>query len=167
MQTTQANETPTASNETGNIIRLLQLHGIKTDKRGYITRAATTLPAMKKPFTVPTLARKAEVPRSKGYPTIKQLQKLCLVRPVPKIERPPDWQEYTRSMRKRFNKINGLPMRGIEPQRYIYTPEEALWHLREMISHKIKQVDSDALKRIQEITSTYKAIEEGLSSHRL
>ena len=167
MQTTQQNsEIPSSPNETQHILKLLELHGIKTDQRSYITRAATILPSMGSAFTVPALARKSRIPRSKGYPTINQLKRLCLVKPVPKVERPPDWKEYTRSMRKRFNQRHGLPKRGIEPQRYTYTPNEALWHLKEEISSRIRQVDRDALRRINEITGTYKSIETCLSSHQ-
>jgi hypothetical protein len=146
---------------------LLQIHGVKTTNKSYITRAAKALPALIKPFTVPTMARKAGIPRSKGYPTIKELEHLRLVRPVPKIERPPDWDEYTRSMRRRYNKKHGLPQRGIEPQRYTYTPNIALKHLRETISRKIQSVDQKALREISELTHRYKSIEDALSSHQL
>jgi len=164
MQTTQ--ETPNTPPAPPQITKLLTLHGIKTSKRSYITRAAKALPTLTKPFTVPVLARRAGIPRSKGYPTIKQLQKLRLVKPVQKTLRPPDWNEYTRSMRKRFNRQHGLPTRGIEPQRYQYTPREALLYLRETISKQIQQVDQHALNRITTLTQEYSVIEDALSSHQ-
>ena len=165
MQTTQ--ETfETEPQEQQHIIKLLELQGIKTNKRSYITKAAQALPTLKPTFTVPTLAKKAGIPRSKGYPTIRQLEELRLVSKVPKIKRPPDWNEYTRSMRKRYNHEHGLPRRGIEPQRYQYTPGEALLYLRVEISKKIYRVDQGAIKRIQLIRSQYGLVANGLASHQ-
>ncbi|MCW4012723.1 MAG: hypothetical protein NWF07_06995, partial [Candidatus Bathyarchaeota archaeon] len=90
MQTTQ--ETPqTPPPAPPQITKLLTLHGVKTSKRSYITRTARALPSLTKPFTVPVLARRAGIPRSKGYTAIKQLEKLRLVKPVQKTLRPPDW----------------------------------------------------------------------------
>ena len=163
MQTMQINQT--APDSTKHIIRLLELHGVKIDQRSYTTKATAILPTMNPAFTVPALARRAGIPRSKGYPTIKELQKLHLVKPVDKMQRPEDWADYTRSMRKRFNRQNGLPMRGVEPQRYTYTPLEALRFLRVEISDQIHMVDQLALNQIKKITTEYAAIERGLSSH--
>ena len=165
MQTTQ--ETPQTPPNTIQITQLLRLHGVKTTHRSYITRAAKALPTLHTPFTVPTLARRAGIPRSKGYPTIKTLEKLHLVKPVPKTKRPTDWDEYTRSMRRRFNKTHGLPLRGVEPQKYAYSPVDALVYLRKTISRQIQCVDQEALHQIAELTHRYKTIEDALASHPL
>ena len=165
MQTTQQ-PTETEARDQEHIIKLLELQGIKPNPRSYITKAAKALPTLTNNFTVPTLAKKAGIPRSKGYPTIKLLEELHLVTRVSKVKRPPDWGEYTRSMRKRFNYEHGLPRRGIEPQRYRYTPVEALLFLRMEINRKIRREDQRALQRINAIRSQYGVVANGLASHQ-
>jgi len=138
--------------------RFLLFYGLSLDERSNLLKAARVLPHLKPLFTVPQLSEAADIPRSKGYPTIRQLLVLKFVEEAPKVERPGDWHEYTRAMRKRFNLENGLPLRGSEPRRYRFSPGRAVCHARAFLNRRVLQIDRDATDRIRELNGIYAEI---------
>lgn len=138
--------------------RFLVFYGLSLNERSYLLKAARVLPRLKPLFTVPQLSEEADIPRSKGYPTIRQLLVLRFVEEAPKVERPDDWHDYTRRMRKRFNKEHGLPLRGSEPRRYRFSPGRAVVHARAFLNRSIKQIDKEATNRIRELNRIYAEI---------
>lgn len=151
-------QTPTQEGNrppTDLILKLIQLHGYRADEKSYITKAVRTLPHLTENFTVPEMARKADIPRSKGYPAIKALQDLGLVETIPKIHRPDDWDDYSLSMRKRFYSENGLPKRGMEPQRYKFSRLRAVMELRDVVRRRILEIDEGAFTETARLMSEY------------
>lgn len=138
--------------------RFLLFYGITLDEKSYLVKAARALPMMSIHFTVPQLSEAAGIPRSKGYPTIKQLDQLKFVEKVPKVRRPSDWGDYTRTMRKRFNREHGLPIRGTEPRRYRFTPSRAVVHARSFLNSRVLQIEREACERISELNGIYSEI---------
>jgi hypothetical protein len=142
--------------------RLLMLHGERVTDKSYVARAAAALPGMGATFTIPQLARRAGIPRSKGYPAARRLLEMGLVDVVPRVARPQDWPDYSRGMRRRFYAEYGLPRRGLEPQRYRYTPVRALARAREALMCRVDEVDREAGERARLLLREYMALEEEL-----
>jgi hypothetical protein len=142
--------------------RLLALHGERATDKSYVARAAAALPGMDATFTVPQLARRAGIPRSKGYPAAGRLMEMGLLEAVPRVARPRDWPDYSRGMRRRFYAEHGLPRRGLEPQRYRYTPVWALARAREALMCRVDEVDREAGERARLLLREYMALEEEL-----
>lgn len=151
--------------DTGPLKSVLLLHGMRVTDRSYAVKALEALPRMGGVFTVSQLSRAAGIPRSKGYPTVRRLQKLGLVEALPRLRRPDDWDEYTLGMRKRFYREHGLPPRGKEPRRYRYRPLRALVHLREEVMQEIAAVDAEAQKRIKGLLGALDEAETLLRRH--
>jgi hypothetical protein len=142
--------------------RLLMIHGERITDKSYVARAATALPEMEATFTIPQLARRAGIPRSKGYPAARRLLEMGLLEAVPRVARPRDWPDYSRGMRRRFYEEYGLPRRGLEPQRYRYTPVRALARAREALMCRVDEVDREAGERAGLLLREYMALEEEL-----
>lgn len=114
-------------------------------------------------FTVSQLSSIVGMPSSKGYHIIKRLSVIKIVETLPKVERPPDWGDYSLSMRKKFYKERGLQYRGRDPQRYRYCPLKALALLRDRVQTDIETVDKQATDEINALLKEYEEIENALT----
>ena len=103
------------------------------------------------------------MPSSKGYHIIKRLLVIKIVEALPKVERPPDWGDYSLKMRKKFYEEHGLRYRGRDPQRYRHCPLKALALLRERVQEDIECIDKEAADKINALLEEYEEIENALT----
>jgi len=114
-------------------------------------------------FTVSQLSSIVGMPSSKGYHIVKRLSAIKIVETLPKVERPPDWGDYSLKMRKKFYEEHGLQHKGRDPQRYRYCPLKALALLREQIQIDIETIDKQAADEINALLKKYEQIENTLT----
>jgi hypothetical protein len=145
------------------IMRLFELHGERVAKRSNLVKAVEALREIEDGFTVPRLSSVVGMPPSKGYLIIKRLLAIKIVEALPKVERPPDWGEYSLGMRKRFYEEHGIRYRGRDPQRYRHCPSKALALLRERVQEDIERIDEEATDRINALLEEYEEIGDALT----
>lgn len=104
------------------------------------------------------------MPSSKCYYLIKRLLAVNLVEALPKVERPPDWGDYSLGMRKKFYEEHSLRWIGRDPQRYRYCPFKALALLRDRVQGEIDDIDRQATDKINGILKEYDEIESALTT---
>ena len=126
-------------------------------------KAGQALQEIEDGFTVSQLSFMVGMPSSKGYHIIKRLLAIKIVETLPKVERPPDWGDYSLKMRKKFYKEHGLQYRGREPQRYRYCPLKALALLRDRVQTEIEIIDKQATDEINALLKEYEEIENVLT----
>jgi hypothetical protein len=143
--------------------RLFELHGERVAENSYLAKAFGTLEEIGDGFTVPGLSAAVGMPPSKGYRVVKRLQAVRIVEDLPGVERPPDWGDYSRGMRKRFYEEHGLRRRGRDPRRYKYSPARALALLRERVQEEIEGIDRRAADEINALLEEYEEIEGALT----
>lgn len=127
-------------------------------------RAVEALPKIEDGFTIAHLSSIVGMPSSKGYHIINRLLAVNLVESLPKVERPPDWGDYSLSMRKKFYEEHGLGCKGRAPQRYRYCPSKSLALLRDRIQEEIDGIDRQATDKINGLLKEYEEIENALTT---
>jgi hypothetical protein len=146
----------------GTAVRLLEFHGERMRSGSYLVKAAQELHLMGATFTAPMLSRRAGIPRPKGYPVIQRLCELGLLEEVPKLPDPLGWRGFSKGRRRRFKVEQGRPLRGLDPQRYRYTPVRALARARDVLMRRVDEVDLEAQERVADLLDDYRELEEGL-----
>lgn len=114
-------------------------------------------------FTASQLSSIVGMPSSKGYHVIKRLLAIKIVETLPKVERPPDWGNYSLSMRKKFYEKHGLQHKSRDPQLYRYSPLKALAFLRDRVQEEIEFIDKQASDKINALLKDYEEIENALT----
>jgi len=126
-------------------------------------KAVESLQKIDDGFTVSRLSSMVGMPSSKGYHIIKRLLAIKIVETLPKVERPPDWGDYSLKMRKKFYKERGPQYRGRDPQRYRYCPLKALALIRDRVQTEIEAIDKQATDEINALLKEYEEIENVLT----
>ena len=145
------------------ITRLFELHGEKVTKKSNLVKAVEALPKIEDGFTVSRLSSMVGMPSSKGYHIIKRLLAIKIVDALPKVERPPEWGNYSLSMRKKFYEEHGLQHKGRDPKLYRYSPLKALALQRDRVQEDIETIDKQATDKINALLKEYEEIENALT----
>lgn len=139
-----------------------KLCGIENPREdSYLRKTLEKIHILKEPFTCPELGAICDVPRSKIYYVLKEiLLPQQIVEKIPTHNFPTDWNTYTMGQRKNYRQENGLPLRGMLPDKYNYTPGRMIRNVEKKKNEKIKKIETESSIAISDINTQFETLKK-------